>query len=533
MKRFGSLFPFLEQGASERRIGRLVANHDFIKALLTHGRFDEYVLSSPSAANQRDFDQVVDGWHLPGDTRRRIRLVGWPALPDVLRREPFHVFHVGGWGHFMPGLHYLRSRHACQPWPITGVTMSLHGREVVDHAVRITHARLMPYDAICCIGHDGREALRRLLDRAAAISGRSFAGRLEYLPLGIDDVLLAASGDRAAARRRLNIPAEAITLLVLGRITPVQKMDLAPLFKAFAQRILPHATRPVILLIAGGADDANQKLLDQTIEEYGVRAATRVHANFMLRLKPDLLAAADVLVSPVDNTQETFGLSLVEAQAAGLPVVASRFDGYKDLVRDGVDGFLVDTYWCDADPVEEFFDVMDPNVAQLLQAQSVAVDLDQLADRVLRLIHDDALRADMGRRGREKVDREFRFSTIIGRYEALWDDLAAEAARVGLPSPADNPYNFGSARIFSHYATRTLSADDVVVATHPQPRIDAAYNEVGQVLRADALTLMVASAVEPVRVGDLLARLGEPIDRAWFTLLWAIKYDLLRVVARA
>ena len=37
MKRFGSISPFLEQGQSERRIGRLVANHDFIKALLRYG----------------------------------------------------------------------------------------------------------------------------------------------------------------------------------------------------------------------------------------------------------------------------------------------------------------------------------------------------------------------------------------------------------------------------------------------------------------------------------------------------------------
>ena len=66
----------------------------------------------------------------------------------------------------------------------------------------------------------------------------------------------------------------------------------------------------------------------------------RIHANFMARVKADLLAAADILVAPTDNTQETFGLSLLEAQSAGLPVVASRFDGYKDLVVDGEDGFL-------------------------------------------------------------------------------------------------------------------------------------------------------------------------------------------------
>jgi hypothetical protein len=60
---------------------------------------------------------------------------------------------------------------------------------------------------------------------------------------------------------------------------------------------------------------------------------------------------------------------------------------------------------------------MDPNVGQLLQPQSVAVDMPHLADRVLRLVADDTLRVEMGRRGREKVDREYRFSAIVRRYE--------------------------------------------------------------------------------------------------------------------
>jgi glycosyltransferase involved in cell wall biosynthesis len=538
VKRFGSLFPFLEHGATERRIGRLVANHDFIKALLTYGSYDEYALSTPSASNQRDFEQVLESWDLDAVARRRVRLCAWRSLPDVMRDESFHVFHVGGWGHFMPGLHYLRGAHARQAWPITGVTHSLNGRDVVDHAVRLTHARLMPYDAICCTSRDGREAMRRILAEASAISGGTFAGRLEHVPLGIDDNLLSAAGDRAIARRRLQIPADAVTLLVLGRITPTQKMDLAPLLKAFAHLILPRAARPVILLIAGGADDRDLKLLESLLDAYGVRASVRMHANFMLRLKPDLLAASDVLLSPVDNTQETFGLSLLEAQAAGLPVVASRFDGYKDLIDDGVDGFLIDTWWCDADPVEEFFDLMDPNVAQLLQAQSVAVDMPQLADRVLRLIADDALRAEMGRRGRAKVDREYRFSAIVRRYESLWDDLAGEAARVGLPSSTVNPYNFGAARLFNHYATRTISPGDRFVATAAidstgaagrAPHVDAAYNEARPVLH-DALAAMLHAAATPVTAADLIALAGDPADRAWFTLLWLVKYDLLRLM---
>ena len=54
------------------------------------------------------------------------------------------------------------------------------------------------------------------------------------------------------------------------------------------------------------------------------------------------LAAADLFCSPADNLQETFGLSVLEAMASSLPVVASDWNGYRDLVvQHGSTGWLV------------------------------------------------------------------------------------------------------------------------------------------------------------------------------------------------
>ena len=53
------------------------------------------------------------------------------------------------------------------------------------------------------------------------------------------------------------------------------------------------------------------------------------------------LAAADLFCSPADNLQETFGLSVLEAMASSLPVVASDWNGYRDLVVHGSTGWLV------------------------------------------------------------------------------------------------------------------------------------------------------------------------------------------------
>ena len=471
MKRFGSISPFVEQGGAERRIGRLVANHDFIKALVRYGSFDEYVLANPSTENQRSFLDVVDGWGLDAAARARVTPVPLVDLPARIAADAFHVFHAGGWGAFLPGLHRLRAAHAPRPWPITGMIFSIHGREMLDYAVRLAHAGLTPADAIACLSRDGLDAFGRLLDAGAAIAGRRFAGRLVPLGLGVDDDVLDAAGDRAAGRRRLQIPDDAVALLVLGRITPAQKMDLAPLLKVFARRVVPEAARPVVLVIAGGASDGDVRLLQSLIDAYGVRAHTRVHANFLARVKPDLLAAADVVVSVADNTQETFGLSILEALGHGRPVVASRFDGFKDLVDDGVDGLLVDTLWCEADPLAGLGDVMDPNVAQLIQAQSVAIDTEQLADHLRALIADEPRRLAMGAAGRAKVRERFRASAIVRQYEALVGRarrrrgpprrLAARPLRsCRSPSAARDAAALSPSSIFRSYPTGFLSPGD-------------------------------------------------------------------------
>jgi glycosyltransferase involved in cell wall biosynthesis len=528
MKRFGSIFPFLESGRQVRHLGRLVANYEFAKALLRYGTFDEYVFANTSRANLQAFAQTVQEWGLPADRLSRVRYVGYLDLPALLRNQAFHVFHLGGWGAFMPGLHYIRSRYASNPWPITGVTHSLNGREVIDHAVRMSHARMAPYDAVFCTSLDGREALRRLLDGGSAIAGRRFDGQLEHLPLGLDDDLIDARGNRERARARLRIAADAVVLLVLGRMTPFQKMDLGPLLRTFAQQIVPASPRPVCLLLAGGASAEDLRLLTNSVDRYGLEQHVRLHANFPIEHKADVLASADILVSPVDNAQETFGLSLLEGMAAGLPVVASRFDGYKDLVQDGEDGFLIDTYGSSVDPMAEWFDLLDPNIAQLFQSQGVAIDLGQLARRVLQLVGDEGLRARMAAAGRAKVERTYRWSRVIARYEDTWDRLALEASRVGIvraPEP-EHPFNLGPGALFSHYASHSLGADRRVTAV-TQVLDDMPYTETVPILQPTLLHALLAGARDGASLGALAASADAPPDQAWYALTWLVKYGLL------
>jgi glycosyltransferase involved in cell wall biosynthesis len=524
MKRFVTVHPFLEHGSHQLHIGRLVANHDFARALLRYGTWDEYVFSGPSSTNLRAFQEAVGEWTLDEGRRRQLRFVAFPELAAGLRQRAHTAMHVGGWGYFMPGLHYLRGALGGTHWPITGVTFSLHGRDMVDHAVRVAHAGMSPVDAIFCISRDGLEVMRRLLDGAGQIVGRRFQGRLLHVPLGIDDESFETVGDRAKARARLRIPEGAVVLLTLGRLTPSQKMDLGPWLRAFAKRILPSVAQEVYLLLAGGGSTSDIKLVRETAERLGITERVRLHPNFPIEQKADLLAAADVLVSPVDNTQETFGLSLVEAMSAGLPVVASRYDGYKDIVRDGVDGFLIDTVGLPADPTAQWFPLLEQNVAQLLQSQTVAVDIDQCVARVLEMVRDEGLRRQMGENARSRADAEYRVSRMIATYEAYWTELAAAAPPPVATGP--NPWSLDPGRVFGHYPSVQLSDDDAVQAR--ERRCDERpYTDVAPFLPVDRADEVLRWADRPVRVGALRQKAGLDDASFDFLVIWLLKYGFL------
>ena len=528
MRRFGTIFPFLEQGASNLRLGRLVANHDFVKALLKYGSFDEYVFGNLSQSSITAFSQAIESWNLPEDLKKRIRMVTYFDLPGLLKEKHFQVFHLGGWGYFAPGLHYLRSRYASNPWPITSVTHSLTGRQSIDHAVRLCKAGMAAYDSIFCTSRDGQKALHQMLELSASIAGRSFAGKLDCLPLGVDDDLLKEPRDKAKCREQMKVSQEAIVILMLGRITPAQKMDLAPVMSVLAKRVLPACKRPISLIIGGGADGPNLKMLQSLVREYGLDGITRIRANFPDSAKADLFAAADIFLSLSDNHQETFGLSIVEAQGCGLPVVASRFDGYKDLIQERLDGFLIDTYGCAADPLSELFDMMDPDIGELFEAQKIAFDARQLAERLIELIHNDDLRRSMGENGRKKVQQEFVFSRIIARYESRWDELHQEAEAAGLPEAEGLSFQADQSKIFGHYVSKTVQPGDLVVA-HPSQSIPPSYNEVSVLVDGALLQKMLNEARSPMRIQDLLEQVPVSEETGWFMVMWLLKNDLLHI----
>jgi glycosyltransferase involved in cell wall biosynthesis len=221
------------------------------------------------------------------------------------------------------------------------------------------------------------------------------ARRIAEIPNAVDPVV-ADEAARAEARRFAGVPAAAPYVLFLGRVHPIKRLDL--LAAAFAR--MGTRAGGVHLVIAGPDERGHRAALAPLFEPL----AARVHWCGAVDgpRKAGLLSGAAALVLCSDS--ESFGMSVAESLAAGVPVVVSRTCPWPSIetLRCG--------YW-------------------------VEQSADGLAGGLTRLLDDPGESRAMGDRGRELVAREFGAAAIASRWIALYREVAG-AARVNLPTTA-------------------------------------------------------------------------------------------------
>ena len=285
-----------------------------------------------------------------------------------------------------------------------------------------------------------------------------YRARRVLVPLGVN-IPTEDLKDRFTLRERLALAPDQTICLYFGRLSQMSKADLGPLLLALS--VLSRRGTVLHLVIAGDDTQMNEApRLTALAGELNCLTNLTVWVNPSASDKHLLYSGADIFVSPSDNIQETFGLSVAEALAYGLPVVVSDWDGYRDLVTDGETGFLVRSLFPPDIGRLQIANCTSSMVEEDLLAQSTTIDFTALCERLEKLVRDPALRKKMGRAGREFANDRLSWKVIVGRYEELWQEsseMAKTAYRRGIVgSPM---LSFSLENSFGHFASEKRSSE--------------------------------------------------------------------------
>ena len=256
------------------------------------------------------------------------------------------------------------------------------------------------------IGWQGREWVNRwtalLNDKAIAVC--ELARRIEiqrtkvpsdrvvtvYNGLDVRRFSLVNPSSVVQIRHSLGVRSGALLLGAVGRLSP--EKDYANLLAAMA-KVQKHVPTARLFIVGDGELRERLEIQAQSLGLSDVVTFTGIRDDV-----PEILAALDIFV--LSSRREGLPLAVLEAMAAGLPVVATVVGGVPEVVVDGVTGFLVPPL----NPVA-------------------------LAEALLSLLQDPARCKAMGRAGYKRVKQCFSMEQMTRQIESLYEELLVEKCR--------------------------------------------------------------------------------------------------------
>ena len=446
-------------------------------------------------------------------------------------------------------LSYLRNASDPAAFSFMGVTFTLSSNAAMDQVADLVLPPCKPWDAMICISTAARDLATQLHDEMrswwSAQTGaiRFNTPQLPVIPLGVDcPSFLPQVGQRKAARAALALAPEEVAFLFSGRLSFHAKANPAPMYQA-----LEHAARAAkVVCIEAGVFPNDAIRAGFQVAQQALAPSVRfvwVDGRDEERYR-QAWRGADVFVSLADNIQETFGLTPLEAMAAGLPVVVSDWNGYKDTVRDGIDGFRVPTVLPPAGVGGDLavrhalgLDTYDFYIGRTSLA--TVVEPNALAAACTRLATQPELRTSMGAAGLARARGEFDWPLILQRYVELAGELAKIRSAAGPQKPEPWPQRADPFARFAHFPSQTLQGDWIVM---PQPDAEARLRDLLGLVMAnyaldtgllprETITALLAAAKRQAgqSVNALLDAAGAVTPVGVRCLMWLWKFDLVRL----
>lgn len=531
-------------------MGRTVANAEFLRALLQADPFDAYHFFLPEqklarqvhSRLQTEFGHIEQRGGFVCKTRH--------SLAKALRDTPYYCFHLSDSLTGQSFLARLRNALAADIFPITGITHSLSYAGYPAKFLEHIWPGVTKRDAVVATSSTGKNVVEHYFNALRTGFGLDAATypapHVPVIPLGVTPMFHPGSREhetmRAISRQRLDVADHEPVFLVFARLSHYSKMDLLPLLFALQRAESMGLQKEGYLLVIAGQNAPGEHLAGQL-------RALAANANIRLRielapddvLKAQLYAAADIFVSPVDNVQETFGITLIEAAAAGLPVIASDYDGYKDIVAHGETGLLIPTIAPAVTTEQNILAPLLPDSQYHLElAQQTVVDVPQLARALARLGTDENERKQMGAQAKIRCDTYFVWPKVIEHWLALWEQLRAAPVNAESLRTLSHPLETNFGAIFAAYPTTCVDegrAERLYLrqsrkggAVYREQEFPVIYAGIEGTLMLDALRRLLINARNATSYSALKKRLLQERlspEAADFLILWACKQDLL------
>lgn len=341
---------------------------------------------------------------LPGGPRTNLRkwLMIGPAIAGILRlRDSFDVIYCPGYqgigiaallaGRLLRRPVVVTAGNLgvldCRTWDATLSRLALAPNGALARRVKAPVRRLYASaDAHVCVARE---------IEAEALAAGVPRERVHYLPNAVDTSRFRPPipGERGAIRLSLGWPEDRVICLFAGRLS--EEKGVLELVEAWSR--LPSRTH-AHLVIAG--PDMSGHHLDAGPRARALAARYGIDSSISFLGPRDdidrLMRAADILIQP--SRYEAFGISVIEAMATGLPVIATAVGGMCDYLSDGANALL-----CPPGSV------------------------DALAAAVERLVRDPELRKELGARARRTAEDRFSQEAIFARLAEIIADTGRNA----------------------------------------------------------------------------------------------------------
>ena len=538
--------------AGPKLMGRNAAGESFLRGFLAYSRANEFWAQVQKPEHARTFAQAVKG----AGRNEPVKAVDKNSLAALSQSGVVyypgpgigeHAWQRAGFGH---GL-----------WSLCGITHTTSSAGAMDAIAGLLTAPVQPWDAVICTSTAVKDNVTRLLQaQADYLAQRLGAQRLvlpqlPVIPLGIHTQDFAyTNAQKATARAAIGADEHTLVVLYMGRLSFHAKAHPLAMYQALekAAATLPDGQKAVLVECGWHANE----FIAKAYADAAQAACPSVRVVTLDGRKPEdrqtAWASAGVFCSLSDNIQETFGIVPIEAMAAGLPVLVADWDGYKDTVRDGVDGFRVPTLMPGAGfggdlALRHALEIDTYDMYCGHTCSLVAVDVEATAQAFARLFAAPELRRQMGEAGRQRAREGYDWAAIIPRYEALWAQLA-ELRKAQAPSlkplPHPWPARMDPFHAFAGYPTAVLTPQTVLGLVDADVeaaamRVDqyrqlAMVNFAKAVLPAEAEVQAVldAAASGPKAAAELTQAI--PAERQAFVfraLVWLVKLGILKVCA--